>query len=256
MGYRGQVQFQQPLPPSFAVKWLMIINTVVWFVGVVIVEQYFLKEPYITLYLGLEPFRFVKDFFLWQPFTYLFIHATSPLHLIFNMLLLYWVGSSLERLWGTRFFLLFYFVSGVGAGILYSLAAFIYTLSTGHPEILVTPVIGASAALFGCLVAYGIYFGEQLVYFMFFFPMKARYFTIFLGAIEVIMVLNNGPVQGKVANLAHVGGIITGYIFIKVWPFINRGGRGQSQGSSRRTKLRLVVNNDEQAKDDKPKYWN
>src|ERR1700687_1175285 len=88
-------------------------------------------------------------------------------------------------------------------------------------------------------------------FWMFFFAMKAKYFVAILAGIEVVLVLNNGPVQGKVANLAHVGGLITGYIFLKIWPKIKGGGSGFAGGfgrggKSRNKKLRLVVNNDEE----------
>jgi len=258
MGRRGPpMDFQQLMPMTKFVKALMISNVVIWFVATVIVEQYFLKAPYITEYLGLTPLHVIRDFFIWQPFTYLFIHSVNPLHIIFNMLLLWWVGSQLERLWGTKFFALFYFVSGVGAAVLYMVVALAYSIIKGQPEVLTTPVVGASAALFGLLVAYGIYFGETIVYFMFFFPMKAKYFVAVLGGIEVVMVLNNGLIQGKVANLAHVGGLISGYLFLKIWPYFKGGGQGGLRSKkTRQSKLKLVVNNDGFTDQEKPKYWN
>ena len=260
MGRRGPPppDFQQIMPFSKVVKRLVIVNVVVWFVGIVIIEQFFLSEPQITLWLGLVPLSLVKNFFIWQPLSYLFIHSTNPTHIIFNMLLLWWLGSELERFWGARFFTLFYFVSGVGAAILYTLAVFVFSLVTGRAEGLVTPVVGASAAIFGLLVAYGLIFGERVVYFMFFFPMKAKYFGAILGAIEVVLVLNNGLVQGKVANLAHVGGLVTGYIFMKIWPFISggRGGKRPGPKSKKNDRLKLVVNNEGFDEPEKPKYWN
>lgn len=263
MGHRSPpIDFSQVMPLTYFVRILVIINVAVWFVGVVILEQNFMPQHYISIYLSLTPYDLLKHFFIWQPFTYLFIHTASPWQLIFNMLLLWGLGGQLERLWGSKFFALFYFVSGVGAAFLYSFAAITYALITGQAEILVAPVFGASAALFGLLVAYGILFGEQTVYFMFFFAMKAKYFVAILAGIEIVLVLNNGPVQGKVADLAHVGGLITGYIFLKVWPKIKGGGRGFGGGlgrggKARSKKLRLVVNNNEDlAGEDKPKYWN
>jgi membrane associated rhomboid family serine protease len=263
MSYRSQPpQMPVILPLTKVVKRLIIANVLIWFFGIVILEQYFLSEPKLTFIFGLEPLRIIKSFFLWQPFTYLFIHSSNPTHVIFNMLLLWWLGSELERAWGSKFFTLFYFVSGVGAALLYSLAVFIYSIITGRLEILLMPVIGASAAIFGLLVAYGMMFGERVVLFMFFFPMKAKYFVMILGGIEVVMVLNNGLVQGKVANLAHVGGLITGFVFLKVWPYLRGGssggnfgaGGGKKKKASR--KLKLVVNNDDFNTVEKPKFWN
>ncbi len=259
MGRRAPpIDFNQVMPLTYFVRILIIINVAVWFVGVVILEQNFLSQPYITMYLSLTPYDLLKHFFIWQPFTYLFIHAASPWQLIFNMLLLWGLGGQLERLWGSKFFALFYFVSGVGAAFLYSLSAITYALISGQGAILVAPILGSSSALFGLLVAYGILFGEQTVYFMFLFAMKAKYFVALLAGLEIVLVLNNGPIQGKVAGLAQVGGLITGYIFLKIWPKIKGGGSGSGRGGkSRNKKLRLVVNNDEEIiVDDKPKYWN
>jgi membrane associated rhomboid family serine protease len=246
------------MPVTPLVKILLIINVVVWFVGVVVLEQYFLKDHYLSAWLSLVPYDLLKSFFIWQPVTYLFVHSPSPMHIIFNMLLLWWMGSSLERVWGSKFFGLFYFVSGVGAAFLYCIAVISYALISGNKEILILPVFGASSALFGLLVAYGMIFGEQIVYFMFFFPMKAKYFVGILAAIEVVLALNNGPVQGKVSNLACIGGLIAGYVFLKIWGAGpgKPGLRGMVK-KSRSSKLRLVVNNEEEFNEsNKPKYWN
>jgi membrane associated rhomboid family serine protease len=259
MGRRGPpIDFSQVMPLTPFARILIFINVGVWFFGIVVLEQYFLGKPYFTMYLGLSPYDLLRHFFVWQPFTYLFIHAASPWQLIFNMFLLWGLGGQLERLWGSKFFALFYFVSGVGAAFLYSLGAIIYSLVTGQAEILVTPVLASSSALFGLLVAYGVLFGEQTVYFMFLFALKAKYFVAILAGIEIVLVLNNGPVQGKVGALVQVGGLISGYIFLKIWPKIKGGGSGSGRSAkSRNKKLRLVVNNDEEiAVDDKPKYWN
>jgi len=262
MGRRGPpIDFSMVMPLTYFVRILVITNVVVWFLGIVVLEQHFLPQHYITNYLSLVPYDLLRHFFIWQPFSYLFIHTASPWQLIFNMLLLWGLGGQLERLWGSKFFALFYFVSGVGAAFLYSLAAIAYSLVSGQADILVAPVFGASAALFGLLVAYGVLFGEQTVYFMFFFAMKAKYFVAILAGIELVLILNNGPVQGKVADLAHVGGLITGYAFLKIWPRLKGGGKGVGgfgrSGKLRNKKLRLVVNNNEDlAGDEKPKYWN
>jgi membrane associated rhomboid family serine protease len=247
----------QIMPLTKVIKILVVINAVVWFVGSVILEQYFLTEPKITLWFGLTPFSVIKEFYLWQPLTYFFIHDTSPFHIIFNLLLLWWLGGELEQVWGSRFFTLYYFVCGIGAGFLYSFFALGASIMTSRLDMLVTPVIGASAAVFGLMVAYGLVFGERVVYFMFVIPMKAKFFVLILAAIELVMVLNNGlGGQGKVANLAHLGGLIVGFIFLKVWPFINNSGQGGQTGKKKRSKkLRLVVDNTDFNGDEKPKVW-
>jgi len=245
------------MPITPVVKKLIIANVVIWFVGIVLIEQYFLADPKISHWFGLTPYNVLKDFYLWQPVTYLFIHSSGPMHVIFNMLLLWWMGSELERHWGARFFTLYYFVCGVGSAFLYMFSVLIYSIISGKAEVLSVPVVGASAAIFGLLVAYGLVFGERTVLFFFFFPMKAKVFVAILGAIEVVLVLNNGLIQGKVANLAHIGGLVSGFAFLVLWPwFKNRGTR--SKASKKGTgKLKLVVNkNEDLNENDKPKYWN
>lgn len=240
---------QQMIPMTKYVRYLIILNTIIWLLGNVIIEQYFLSEPKITLLFALTPFSVIRDYFLWQPFTYMFLHDLNPLHLVFNMLLLWWLGSELERMWGSRFYLVYYFVCGVGAALLYCFVALIYSIYTGKVDLLITPVVGASAAIFGMMIAYGIYFGERMMLFMFIFPMKAKHFVWILVGIEVVMMLNPG--QGKVANLAHLGGIVTGYLFLKIWPRIKGGGSFIKK--NRPKNLKLVVNNDF-TKEDKPTW--
>lgn len=255
---RPPMDFQQMMPITKFVRWLMIANTAIWFVGVVILEQHFLKAYYITGYLGLTPSLVIKDFFVWQPFTYLFVHDASLLPFIFDMLILWWAGSQLERLWGSKFFAIFYFVSGVGAAFLYMAGALGYSIFKGDPAALNVQLLGASAALFGLMVAYAIYFGEQVILFMFLFPMKAKYFIAVLGAMQLVMALNNSPIQGKVECFANLAGLVSGYLFLKIWPmFRGRGGQGGTRTKKvRQSKLRLVVNNDEFNDQSKPKYWN
>lgn len=254
---RFSSDFQQILPLTPVVKVLIIVNLIIWFFGNVIAEQYIFQEPKLTLWFGLIPWQLENSFALWQPLTYMFLHATSPFHIIFNMLLLWWLGGELERHWGSKFFAAFYFVCGVSAALLYVLCVIIYAFITTNLAPLYLPVVGASAAIFALMVAYGMIFGERTVYFMLFFPMKAKIFVAILAFIEVVMILNNGLTRGE-ANIAHIGGLITGFLFLKIYPFFNRGGKGGGGRFSKRknTNLKLVVNNQEFSEAEKPKYWN
>jgi membrane associated rhomboid family serine protease len=258
MGRRGlPPEFQQVMPLSKVVRMIMIATVVIWFVVNVVIEQHFLSTPLISYTLGLMPIKVLKSFFIWQPVTYLFIHTPSLFHILFNLLLLWWLGSELERYWGSRFFTLYYFASGIGAAVLYVVTITAYAYFSGQTDLLGIPVLGASAAIFGLMMAYGLVFGERIVYFMFFFPMKAKYFVAILGGIEVVLILNNGAIQGKVTSLAHLGGLVSGYIFLKVWPRIGGGqGRGRAQKKPKTGKLRLIVNNEEFNETEGPKYWN
>jgi membrane associated rhomboid family serine protease len=166
------------------------------------------------------------------------------------MLVLWWFGSELEMHWGRRFFLTYYFVSGIGAAIIYVLGITIYGLITGNVLAMMEPVIGASGAGYGLLLAYGVLFGDRVISFMMIFPMKAKHFVLILGFIEFATLLDSGPNSG-VANLAHLGGIAAGYLFLQFWT--NWRLRLRNTAPTRRgRKLKLVVNNEKNP----PKYWN
>ena len=204
--------------PQFSsiVKQLAIVNVGVWFFLVLIAQQFFLDEPYVFHILGLVPSSFLSQWFIWQPLTYMFIHSSDLFHILFNMLILWMFGSELERLWGSKFFLTYYLVCGVGAALLYFLALSVISLFTPLGVITQTPVVGSSGAIFGLMLAYGILFKDRILYVMMIFPMKARTFIYLLIGIEVLSVLSSG-LGGPVANLAHLGGLITGLLFLILW---------------------------------------
>ncbi len=239
------------LPFTKVVKRLVIANVVIWIVFQVIVEKFIFPDLNLEQTFGFVPVLFFKSYFIWQPVTYLFLHDSSNvLHVVLNQMMLWWLGSELEQKWGSKLFLMYYLVTGAGAALIYFIVTMIYVLITGTVQPLVIPVIGASGAIFGLMVAYGILFGERIVYFMFIFPMKAKYFVLILGGMEFMMLLSNGIGGGQVANLAHIGGVISGFLFLwiySIWSKARRNGSGW-----RRRKLKLVVNNDEK----EPKYWN
>ncbi|HEX4922718.1 MAG TPA: rhomboid family intramembrane serine protease [Bdellovibrionales bacterium] len=257
MGYRGGPQIQSMIPLTSMVKKLMIANVAIWVLLQVILEGFILDKPYLSYYFSLSPMRVVEDYFIWQPFTYMFLHSTSSLwHLIFNMLMLWWLGAELEMRWGSRFFLLYYLVCGVGAAFFYIIFVFGFSFVTGRMiGLLEAPVIGASGAIFGLMLAYGIIFGERIVYFMFLFAMKAKYMVMLLGAIEIFTIMTSGvDGRGGVSNLAHVFGLLSGFLFLTGW---TRWQRRKSQKSGQRwgRKLKLVVNNEDDGERG-PKYWN
>lgn len=260
MGNRGRTPpfsgaGQMPLTPT--VRILLIANVAIWLLLQVILEQYVLSDStFITKTFGLVPISIIERIYLWQPLTYMFLHSLSPMHIIFNMLLLWWVGSELELHWGRRFFTAYYFICGIGAAIIYVFGVTSYSLLTNQVQPLLSPVVGASGALFGLMLAYGILFGDRVVYFMFVFPMKARIFIMIIGGLEVVMLLNHGVSGSSVANLAHIGGILSGFLFLTFWSqwkkrkqrrLFRRGGGRQ---------LELVVNkNSKENKNPGPTYW-
>lgn len=253
MSYRQTSTSVPPFTP--AVKWLMIVSGTIWFFGQVLLES-FLRVP-LTSWLALYPQKVIFNFFGWQLFTYMFLHTLQISHILFNMLLLWFIGSELEQRWGSRFFTIYYLICGVGAAILYTLGMAVYAAVSGHQMGLYIPVIGASGAVFGLLLAYGILFGERVIYFFMIFPMKAKYFVLVMGLIEFASMVTASIEGSEVAYLAHLGGLATGYLFLVSYTKWQR--RKWNQKSSAKHKgrnLKLVVDNDRDNPPDGPKYWN
>ena len=241
------------------VKRLVIANLAIWVVGIMILQRFLLPNNVIFEYFALNPARFGLDFMLWQPVTYMFLHSPSNVfHVVFNMLILFFFGMELEQRWGSKFFLAYYMVCGVGAGLIYTICLWVYALLGGDQGLLLTNVVGASGAVFGLLLAYGMVFGERVVYFMMMFPMKAKYFVMIIGGIELLTVLGSG-VHGPVANLAHLGGLVSCFLFLVVYGKMAAKRRaGRSKKGRRGRNLKLVVNNErsEESDSDGPRYWN
>ena len=184
---------------------------------VVVLQGMFLEGHPIFSALGLTARKILSDFWLWQIFTYFFVHAGGVFHILFNMFALWMFGSELERLWGSRFFLIYYLCCGVGAGLVYLLCLQIWLLFF-QPDALVLdiPMIGASGAVFGVLLAYGLIFRERIVYFMMIFPIKAIYFILIIGLVEFVSLINSGA-GGPVSHLAHLSGFAVGWAFLQIW---------------------------------------
>ena len=191
-----------PGPITPAVKWIIWAN-VAAFVATVI------HHDFIYVF-GVVPADVLERYRLWQPITYMFMHA-GPTHILFNMLGIWMFGVELERLWGTNFFLRYYAVTGIGAAIttiLVSLLPFAITRSTYE-----TVTVGASGALFGILLAFAMYYPDRPILMALIFPIPAKYFVIIIGALSYF----SSP--GGVAHAAHLGGLIFGYLYLQ-------GGRG------------------------------
>jgi len=142
------------------VKRLIIACAAVW--GIQLVAGSFGLE--LGVYLGVCPYYVIRGW-LWQPFTYMFLHSRDPFHLLFNMLMLWMFGGELERYWGSRAFLRYYLVCGIGAGLVTFLFNYLVIFRYFDQEIYgYVPVIGASGAIFGLFMAYGMIFAERTDY--------------------------------------------------------------------------------------------
>jgi membrane associated rhomboid family serine protease len=184
------------------VKWLLISNTAVF------VLSYFLHAAGlgdIFSPFALVPRLVVFHFAIWELATYLFLHG-GVWHLLFNMLTLWMFGVTLERDWGTRKFLKYYFLCGIGAG----LCDVTVNALLGNWY---TSTIGASGAIYGVLLAYGVLYPESTILFLFLFPIQAKYFVMIYGAMALLGSLN---VNSGVSNVAHLGGMLFGLLYLKV----------------------------------------
>ena len=165
---------------------------------------------YSTLYLSLRPALVVRYLWVWQLATYMFVHA-GILRILFNMLALWMFGTELEHIWGSRYFLKFYFVTGIGAAVLtvlFSLLPFDFAR-----QLYGAAIIGASGAIYGLLLAYGLYFPDRPIYMYFVFPIPAKVFVLIMGAIAFFASMSESG--GGIANATHLGGLAVGYLFLK-----------------------------------------
>ena len=187
---------------SPAIKILIIVNVVAYLVSLIV--------PVLLVELGLVPRAVIEQFTIYQLVTYMFLHGSMG-HLLFNMLALWMFGTDLERTWGTRFFTKYYFVTGIGAGVttlLWGLSPMPYAESIYY-----SVVIGASGAIYGVLLAYGMYFPHRTILFFLLFPLPAKYAVMIYGAIAFLSSIGAGG--SGVAHTAHLGGLIVGYLYLK-----------------------------------------
>jgi membrane associated rhomboid family serine protease len=273
------MSYQQYRPQSFqvlplVVKNLLIINGLLFLATWVFQYQY---DTNLIDHLGLHYFS--SDLFRpYQLVTYMFMHGGID-HIFFNMFALWMFGNVLENFWGSKKFLTFYMITGIGAALIFlGFQAFEYnqvntaiadlvssptpegylSIMKDHfgqfmriPEIEIqvqafanewalnvqdpkyithaltdinqlmvlrvdTPMVGASGAVYGVLLAFGMLFPNTLLYVYFLIPIKAKYFVILYGALELYMAIQNNP-GDNVAHFAHLGGMLFGFILIKYW---------------------------------------
>ena len=187
-----------PGPITPAVKWLIIANVAMFLATLI-------YEPIIVL-LGLTPRLIVERFWIWQLATYLFLHG-GPVHILFNMLGVWMFGVELERLWGTRQFVKYYAITGIGAGLT---VLAVGLLLGPNAETYRFPTIGASGALYGLLLAFAYYYPDRPLLMFFLFPIPAKYFVMIVGA----MAFLSAP-QSRVSETAHLGGLVIGYLYLR-----------------------------------------
>ncbi len=186
----------------WGIKWLLIVNVAIFLLG------YFSRgtrvEDFLS-YFALVPEAVVKLLFIWQIATYMFLHG-GIWHILWNMLALWMFGTEIERTWGTQRFLKFYFFCGAGAGVCVILANYLF----GDPHV---ATIGSSGAIYGILLVSAVLWPDRIILFSFLFPIKMKYFVMIVGGIAF---LNSFNVNSGVSDVAHLGGMAFGYLFLKL----------------------------------------
>lgn len=204
------------MPP--VVKNLLIINTLVFFATIV-----FAKIGYGDFVEMLALHHWSSDKFrVWQLVTHLFVHGGDPsdpemgfLHLFSNMFALWMFGGILENFFGSKRFLTFYMICGIGAAILY-LIVLSFQYRANMEMLNHFSAVGASGAVFGILFAFGYLFPNTVLQIYFLFPVKAKYFVAFYALFELYAGIQNN-VGDNVAHFAHLGGMVVAFILIKIW---------------------------------------
>ncbi len=238
--------YQRPMRFNFlpeVIKNLLIINGLFFLATIVLgnVGNLDLVRT-LGLYLPMS-----AQFQPYQIITHMFMHANLG-HIFFNMFALWMFGYTLENVWGSKRFLIYYLVTGLGAALLHmgvnywEWSTISDQISSGQLEMLLTegqqilyqnqnysdpvlakanlllntPTVGASGAVYGVLLAFGMMFPNQYIYIYFAFPIKAKYFVIIFGALELFNGIANDP-DSNVAHFAHLGGMLFGFLLIRYW---------------------------------------
>jgi membrane associated rhomboid family serine protease len=192
-------------PP--VIKYLLIANIAIFLFQHFIFASVSIKgvpvSVYFIKYFALNPINSeVFPFYPWQLITYLFMHG-GFWHLFLNMFALWMFGMELENIWGSKKFLAYYLMCGVGAGLATILLTPLFTS-------VLLPTVGASGSVYGILVAFAMLFPNREIYLYFLFPIKAKYFVIIFMLIELLSVGSNTGI----AHLAHLGGGVVGFIYL------------------------------------------
>lgn len=225
------------------IKNLLIINFLLYFITFVLQNLNIDLTRLFGLYLPMSP-----NFQPYQIITHMFMHSQAGFnHILLNMISLFFFGASIERRWGAKKFLFYYISTGLGAALLHWSATYIeYLWSLGSiPSIDVeqlisngatallnhqnytdplwakinslvnAPIIGASGAVYGIMLAFGMIYSEEYIYMYFFIPVKAKYFVLIIGAFEIIQGFFLSA--SSVAHFAHLGGMVFGYFILRTW---------------------------------------
>ena len=179
-----------------AIKILVSVNF-----GIFVLQTIANAEVLFFPLFGLVPKMVWSELMIWQPITYLFFHG-GIWHVLINMFVLWMFGSELERIWGKHRFLKFYFMTGIGSGLI----TMFFSLKS------MTPIVGASGAVYGVLLAYGLTYTNRQIYLYGIIPIKSIWFVIGIGFIAFMSSFNN---LSQVSHITHLSGMLIGYLMLK-----------------------------------------
>jgi membrane associated rhomboid family serine protease len=234
--YRFSVNFY--ITP--AIQWLIIANVAVYLLENIL-QVFWGTTAYhlFQMYFGLVPSGVVPGLRIWQPLTYLFLHDIRSIwHLLTNMFMLWMFGRELELVWGRNRFLQYYFLTGIGAGLINVLVRAVPTLWGRAPYDI--PTIGASGAIFGVLLACAILFPDRQVY-LFPIPIKItmRTLVMIMTALEFLGTFGLGG--DDISHVCHLGGMLVGYIYLRRGSFLYNVRNSVSDWKMERNKKRFQV---------------
>jgi membrane associated rhomboid family serine protease len=234
-GYsRSSFQFGGGGPLGPGIKLLLVSMTVVFVAEYLIALSFGQRaSEQLFLWFGLIPAAVIPGLRIWQPFTYLFLHA-DLMHILVNMFVLWMFGRMLEPVWGMQRFLNYFFICGVGAGLV-NVAAGVLPMTWGRAPSVV-PTVGASGAIFGVLIACAILFPDRKVWL---FPLpitlSMRWYVTIMAGIELYSELRSGG--DNISHICHLGGMLIGYLYLRRGSFFS-GMRNEVSDWKRRRNMR------------------
>jgi len=236
------------------VQWLLIANVAVY-IFELLLQTFSGPSAYNWLigHFGLVPSAVVPGLRIWQPFTYMFLHDASTIwHILANMFVLFMFGRELELAWGRNRFLQYYFLTGVGAGLIHVIVKL--ALSWGQPSAY-TATIGASGAIFGVLLACAILFPDrQVIMFPIPIKMSMRTFVMVMTALEFLGTFGLGG--DNISHICHLGGMLVGYIYLRRGSFLYSVRNSVTDWKIQRNKKRFqVYMNKQKEPPSRPDRW-
>lgn len=218
MAYRGSFSFGFGLTPW--VKNLIIANVVIFFIN-------YLMADALNYYMAFVPSRVLVT--PWTLITYMFAHG-GGWHLFLNMLVLFFFGPPLEQRWGSGEFLKYYFLCGLGGAAL----SFVFAP--------MSPIIGASAAVYGVMLAFAMFWPDSPIYIWGILPVKAKYLVMFMAAVSIMSMFGNAR-GDNIAHAAHLGGFAAGFLYLR-FGSPGGGGLGGLRKMMNKRKMRVVSTDD------------